>query len=124
MKTNPLYNYLIKNNPFTSTKWIQKENLCLYPLAIQGNLGYFESESMINVTEHHISIFSEIDENLGFSSLYHYTAILSNNTKLHVYFDTNDKHFQVTLTSPAKQVRCITHLLEEVHSPIVDLCFF
>ncbi len=123
MKTNPLYNYLVKNIIHRATNWRQKENFCFYPLAIQGNLGYFESESKLNVIEHHISVYSEIDDNLGFSSLYHYTAILSNDTKLHIYFDTNDNRFEVTLTTPTNQIRRITHLLEEENSQILDFCF-
>ena len=99
-KSNPFFNYIseFKKSLMTSKTIIkQRSNFlvieldppkqCLLPL----------QEKNIHFNEHHVTVYKTIDEQIGFESLYHYTAI-SESSKLHVYFDEKDRIISVILS--------------------------
>ncbi len=124
-KSNPFYQYLLKQHhtSLLSKKDLHDNKYLIIQLAPTTRCKLDYNGKTWTFTEHHISVYADIEEDVGYESLYHYTATCDHD-KLHIYFNKRNEPIAVTLTEhDSQQTTTLTHLLKDTATELLPIKF-
>lgn len=126
MKTNPFYNYLKKHQSASVQQKKDSHGSDFLLIALESPAAYFTfdyNEISLTFIEHHLSVYAEIKDDIGFASIYHYTVRFDSHT-LHVYFNEHGEDINATIEqNDTKKITVLNDLFDDTNDNLMSIRF-
>lgn len=117
MKPNPLYFFLNNQSKLSTVKKADYLMVLLKTPNMDARI-QFEGQT-VTLISHHLSVYNEYDEGVGFSSLYHYTAEFDAYV-VHVYFDKDGERSEPFIKEKTSAYKALPEYLPAAEKSIIN----